>query len=119
QLLALDRQALDITDEQAVTRLVARSQPAWIINAAAYTAVDAAESDVSQALAVNRDGPANLARAARDTGARFLHLSTDYVFDGRVSRPYTEHDTTAPLNAYGRSKLLGEQDVLSILPQAL
>ncbi|AEC21694.1 dTDP-4-dehydrorhamnose reductase [Pusillimonas sp. T7-7] len=119
RLLALNRSRLDITDSQAVSRRVALEQPDWIINAAAYTAVDQAEGDAEQAFSVNVKGAAHLAEAAGRAGARLLHVSTDYVFDGQLRRPYTEQDAARPLNEYGRSKLLGERAVLQSLSQAL
>lgn len=119
ELLALDRAALDIADSQAVSQRVAREQPDWIINAAAYTAVDQAESESAQAHAVNAQGPAYLAQAAGVAGARLLHVSTDYVFDGQAHRPYAEQDAAEPVNEYGRSKLQGERAALHSLPQAI
>lgn len=108
QLLSLDRQALDIRDISAVTKTVHEFRPDWIINAAAYTAVDRAEGEYETAFAINRDGAANLARAAESTGTRMVQISTDYVFDGRQGRPYRPDDTPNPLNVYGESKLAGE-----------
>ncbi|MDS1139981.1 dTDP-4-dehydrorhamnose reductase [Pusillimonas sp. SM2304] len=119
ELLALSRAALDIANPQAVLQRVASEQPDWIINAAAYTAVDQAESESAQAHAVNAQGPAHLAQAAGVAGARLLHISTDYVFDGQQNRPYTEQDATEPVNEYGRSKLQGERAALHSLPQAI
>ncbi|MGB6106038.1 MAG: dTDP-4-dehydrorhamnose reductase, partial [Pusillimonas sp.] len=109
----------DIADPRAVSRRVADDSPDWIINTAAYTAVDRAEGEAAQASAVNELGATHLAQAARDAGARLLHLSTDYVFDGGLNRPYTEQDAAGPLNEYGRGKLRGEHAVLRIAPQSL
>jgi dTDP-4-dehydrorhamnose reductase len=107
-LLALDRKALDITDREAVTEAVAGFKPDWIINAAAYTAVDKAESEPELAFAINRDGAAHLAQAAADLNARMVQISTDYVFDGNKARPYRPDDNVNPINVYGESKLAGE-----------
>ncbi|MBL4832106.1 MAG: dTDP-4-dehydrorhamnose reductase [Aliivibrio sp.] len=112
EFLAVDRESLDITDEQAVTRLVAEYNPDIIINAAAYTAVDRAESESELAFSVNRDGPKYLAKAAQKTGAVLLHISTDYVFSGGKAGEYSETDKTAPQSVYGRSKLEGESAVI-------
>jgi dTDP-4-dehydrorhamnose reductase len=90
-----------------------------LANAAAYTAVDACESDLAGAQAVNALGPERLARACERAGARFVHVSTDYVFDGHGRRPYTEDDPTGPRTAYGRTKLDGERRVLAACPGAL
>lgn len=117
QLRSLDRAALDISDEQAVQREVAGFAPDVIINAAAYTAVDRAESEPALASAINAAGPGYLAQAARSLpGCRLLHISTDYVFDGAGDRPYLPQDTPRPLSSYGRSKLAGEIAVLERLP---
>jgi dTDP-4-dehydrorhamnose reductase len=105
------RATLDITDATAVSVALDAHAPAVVVNAAAYTAVDRAEAEEAQALAVNRDGPALLARACAARGILLIHLSTDYVFDGALDRPYREDDRTAPLGAYGRSKLAGEEAV--------
>lgn len=114
-LLALDRNALDITNRQAVTEAATRFRPDWIINAAAYTAVDKAESEPESAFAINGDGAANLAQAAAEIGARMLQLSTDYVFDGTQAQPYRPDDSVNPINVYGESKLAGEQAVSEAL----
>jgi dTDP-4-dehydrorhamnose reductase len=90
-----------------------------VANAAAYTAVDACETDFDAATAANALGPERLARACAESGARFVHVSTDYVFDGAASEPYAEDHPTAPTTAYGRSKLDGEQRVLAACPGAL
>ena len=100
--------ALDIVDATAVTRLMGRIEPEVIVNCAAYNDVDAAEGDAAAALAVNAFGVLALARAARETGAILVHYSTDFVFDGETSRPYTEADEPAPRSVYASSKLLGE-----------
>ena len=118
QQVALRHANLAIEDAEAVDRVVARERPEWIVNCAAYTQVDRAEAEPEAAQRVNAVGAANLARAARATGARLLHISTDYVFDGRATRPYREDDPVGPLNVYGRTKLAGEQAVRDILPQA-
>lgn len=101
----------DITDEAAVVETIRRCEPDVIVNCAAYTAVDRAESEPDTADKVNRLGAAYLAKAAKATGGLLIHISTDYVFDGTSGLPYTEDMPTAPLGAYGRSKLLGEEAI--------
>ncbi|MBA2411149.1 MAG: dTDP-4-dehydrorhamnose reductase [Gammaproteobacteria bacterium] len=118
-LRAFDRQTLDITDAAAVDAIVGRLRPQAIINAAAYTAVDRAEEEPELADAVNRDGAANLARAARECGARLVHVSTDFVFDGDKGSPYRIDDVPAPQSVYGASKFAGEQAVLDVPARAL
>lgn len=110
---------LDIGDAAAVERAVLAFQPDAIINAAAYTAVDKAESEPENSARVNSAGPENLARAARLIGARLVHVSTDYVFDGTAQRPYQETDNTSPVCVYGRTKLEGEKRVQELLPDAV
>ncbi|MFE0443728.1 dTDP-4-dehydrorhamnose reductase [Streptomyces fungicidicus] len=113
---ALDRAALDLTDAAAVRRALERHRPAVVVNCAAWTAVDDAETREAEALAVNGDGPARLADACARTGAVLLHVSTDYVFAGDATAPYAEDAPTAPRSAYGRTKLAGERAVLNTLP---
>ncbi|MFQ5737183.1 MAG: dTDP-4-dehydrorhamnose reductase [Thermodesulfobacteriota bacterium] len=108
---------LDITDGAQVASEVVALRPDVIINAAAYTKVDLAEKERDRAAAVNRTGPALLARAAVDAGAALVHISTDFVFDGKKPRPYTETDGTNPLGAYGRTKFLGEREVADIITE--
>lgn len=117
QLWNLSRQRLDVTDPDAVNAAVTRFRPDWIINAAAYTAVDRAEQDPSRAHAVNGEGVGHLARAAAAGGARLLQVSTDFVFDGRRGSPYQPGDAPNPLNVYGASKLAGERQALETLGQ--
>ena len=112
EVIVKTRADLDIVDESAVARCLAESQPDWILNAAAYTAVDLAEIESSQAFSINESAPGALAKAARATATRLIHLSTDFVFDGRAGRPYLPADTPNPLSAYGKSKLAGETRVL-------
>jgi dTDP-4-dehydrorhamnose reductase len=107
---ALRRGDLDITDAAAVREAVAGHDV--VINAAAYTNVDAAESDEAAAFAVNATGAGNVAAAAAALGARLVHISTDYVFDGTGTRPYAEDAPRSPLGAYGRSKAAGEEQVM-------
>jgi dTDP-4-dehydrorhamnose reductase len=110
------RQQLDISDPEAVRREVASFQPSLIINAAAYTAVDKAESEPDLAGAINSEGPRHLAMAAHAIpDCRLLHVSTDYVFDGSATEPYKPGDPTNPLSVYGRTKLSGEHAVLEVL----
>jgi dTDP-4-dehydrorhamnose reductase len=115
-LRALSHADLDITDAAAVEAVFARESPQLVINAAAYTAVDKAESDREAAYAGNATGPTLLAEAAsRLPGCRLIHISTDFVFDGIASQPYAPEARTNPLGEYGRSKLAGEQAVLAAL----
>ena len=118
QLFAFDRSGLDIGDEAAAHTLVNRIRPAWIINAAAFNDVDAAESQSRAAFAINGDAPAALARAANQVGARLLHVSSDYVFSGEKGSAYTEDDRPDPISVYGRSKLEGERRVLEVAASA-
>src|SRR5436190_1095007 len=104
----LSRAELDLTDTAAVAPRLAALAPSAVVNAAADNRVDAAEQDPAPAMAVNALGVAALAEACRRTGALLVHMSTDYVFDGRAGRPYTEDDPPSPLGAYARSKLAGE-----------
>jgi len=111
QVLAVDQVELDIIDEHAVNVMVSDYSPDVVINAAAYTAVDKAESDTSVAFAVNSDGPKNLAKSCDKIGVPLVHYSTDYVFDGSKQGAYAEDTPVAPLGVYGASKLAGEQAV--------
>jgi len=105
---AFPRSALDITNHRAVTDAVLAIHPNIIVNAAAYTAVDKAETDAERANAVNAEAVANLAQIAQKNGAWLIHYSTDYVFDGSKPTPYIETDAPNPINVYGASKLAGE-----------
>jgi dTDP-4-dehydrorhamnose reductase len=106
-----DRQLCDLSRPDQVRDFLQTLKPSWIINAAAYTAVDRAESEPELALRVNADSVSELARHARQNGAVLVHYSTDYVFNGELDRPYTESDRTDPRSVYGRTKLAGEQAV--------
>lgn len=108
-VLGFGSDQLDITNKQQVAAVIALHQPNLIINAAAYTAVDKAESDVAQAFAINEQGVAWLAEAAQAADIPLFHISTDYVFDGNAASPYTEADPVNPQGVYGASKLAGEQ----------
>jgi dTDP-4-dehydrorhamnose reductase len=107
--VALTRADLDIGDAAAVHDVLRRHRPAVVVNCAAWTAVDDAEADEDAALAVNGTAVEALARACGETGSTLVQVSTDYVFDGRGDRPYPEDAPTAPINAYGRTKLAGER----------
>ena len=111
-IVGLDLPELDITDANAVLDICRASRPDVIINAAAYTAVDQAESEVQLATSVNVDGPRNVAAASRDVCARLIHISTDYVFDGTSTTPHTADAVTNPLNVYGQTKRDGELAVI-------
>ncbi|GAA1416567.1 dTDP-4-dehydrorhamnose reductase [Streptomyces thermospinosisporus] len=119
KVTGLDRRMLDITSAEAIDRALAEHRPALVVNCAAYTAVDDAESDEETATRINTDGPRLLARACARHGARLVHVSTDYVFSGEArTTPYQEDHPPAPRTAYGRSKLGGERAVLEELPGA-
>lgn len=114
EITALGRDELDLAGSfRTIRNVVLRLRPHLVVNAAAYTAVDAAESEAEEAMAVNAMAPEALATAARDCGGAIVHYSTDYVFDGRKAGPYTEDDEPHPLNRYGASKLAGERAVAS------
>lgn len=108
EVTAYGREGADLSQPRAVAELVRRELPDVVVNAAAYTAVDKAESEPDLAHTVNADAPAALAEAVAETGGWLVHYSTDYVYDGLKSSPYLEDDATAPLNVYGRTKLDGE-----------
>lgn len=110
-VIAPSRQELDLLDFQSIRRAVREIRPRAIVNAAAYTSVDAAETDEAAANAINATAPGVLAEEAKRIGALLVHYSTDYVFDGVKSSPYVETDAPAPLNMYGRTKLAGEQAI--------
>lgn len=114
EVIALDRAQLDLSDAHAIRTALRELQPSMVINAAAYTAVDAAESDEATAFRINADAPRIIAEEAERLGATLIHYSTDYVFDGSKDSPWLEDDTPAPLSAYGRSKLAGEQAITEV-----
>ncbi len=111
ELRALGREELDLTRPDCVRHAVREFQPQIILNAAAYTTVDKAESEEPLARAINAEAPAVMADEAKKIGAALVHYSTDYVFDGAKNQPYTERDATNPLSAYGRTKLAGENAI--------
>ena len=108
ETITFNRQQLDLTQPEQIKNAIATVKPDIIVNAAAYTAVDKAESEIELAMAINATAPKIMAQEAQERGATLVHISTDYVFDGRHYRPYTENDPTNPLGIYGKSKLLGE-----------
>lgn len=118
-LIALGREELDICQRESVMEKVASVQPDVVINTAAYTAVDKAETETDLAFGVNASGAENLALTCRELNARLIHVSTDFVFDGQKSSPYTPNDPVRPLGAYGESKAAGERATQEILPEAV
>lgn len=117
-VVALDRQSLDILNEEALNATLSQSRPDVVVNCAAWTDVDGAEQHEDAARRINGDAVGYLASACAASGSRLLHLSTDYVFAGDATGPYAENASTRPINAYGRSKLVGERAVLRTLPTA-
>ncbi len=111
EVTGLTRRDLDVTDASAVLAAIRAYQPEFVVNCAAWAAVDDAEAHEHQALRVNGDGPGYVAAACAEVGARLVHISTDYVFQGDGTRPYAEDDPPAPRTAYGRTKLAGEEAV--------
>lgn len=114
KVTALDRQALNLSDKEAIRKTVREIKPTLIINAAAYTAVDHAEKDPEACMVINGIAPGILAEEAKKQKAIFVHYSTDYVFAGNGSQPYRESDSTNPINTYGKSKLAGEEAIQSV-----
>lgn len=113
-LVCTKKDQMDITNRESVSTFFEQTNPALVINAAAYTAVDRAEQETDLAFKINQVGTANLAHACANQGIPLIHLSTDYVFDGLKSSPYTETDTTGPCSEYGKSKLEGENEIARI-----
>lgn len=111
KVTSLSRAELDICDPAAVAAAFRQLRPSIVVNCAAYTAVDRAESEPQRAMAANATAPGHLAQACTEAGAALIHLSTDYVFDGRSARPYVESDAVNPINVYGRTKEAGERCV--------
>lgn len=116
EFIFTDSETLDITNKEEVNDFFWQNTPDFCINAAAYTAVDLAETDVEKAFLVNADGTENLAEACAENNAQFIHVSTDYVFDGENNLAYTEEDFTNPLGVYGASKLAGDELALEVNP---
>lgn len=114
-----DVEELDITDAEAIEQFVSKNSIDGIVNCAAYTAVDKAEANEELCTKLNAEAPAYLARAAACRGGWMIQISTDYVFDGNSCRPYTEDDDTGPNSVYGRTKLVGEFNVLKLCPNAM
>lgn len=111
EVIGVSRQELDLSQPAQIRQRIAEIKPNIIVNAAAYTAVDKSENEPDLAMAINATAPQAIAQAAEDIGATLLHISTDYVFNGRNHTPYLETDQTDPLGMYGKSKLLGEEGV--------
>jgi dTDP-4-dehydrorhamnose reductase len=113
QVVAPVREELDLTDASSIRKVIQAVQPRWIVNPAAYTAVDKAESEPDLAYAINAEAPKAIAEEALRIGAGVIHFSTDYVFNGEGLRPYVETDATGPVSVYGASKLAGEEALAS------
>lgn len=118
ELFSYNSQELDITNAVAVDNLFKKIQPDFVINAAAYTAVDKAETDKEQCFLVNESGAENIAKACKKINAKLIHISTDFVFDGSQNTPYSAEQITKPIGVYGESKRAGEIAVLSNLPES-
>ena len=114
-----DGTRFDLSNTDQIASFILAAQPDWVVNTAAYTAVDQAEDDQTQCYKINCQAPREMAIAAQSIGAGFVHYSTDYVSDGESTRPYGESDETNPRSVYGKSKLAGEQAVLDAMPEAL
>jgi dTDP-4-dehydrorhamnose reductase len=119
QVVAVDADELDITDQEAVNRFVASVNPSFVVNCAAYTAVDKAEEEPERAMAINGTAVGYLARAATTCGARLIHISTDYVFDGTGHKPYRTDHPAHPTSVYGQTKLEGEIAAMYHAPDAI
>jgi dTDP-4-dehydrorhamnose reductase len=115
QVIGVDIEECDITDQKATRDTLVRMKPSWVINAAAYTQVDQCETDSEKAYKVNAEGVSNLALACKEINTKLLHVSTDYVFDGKTKKPYREENPVNPLSVYGNSKCRGETAVQDLL----
>lgn len=117
EIISFTRAELDICDLKVVAKILKTQQPNWVVNTAAYTAVDRAELEPKAAFAVNCTGVENLAKVCKELAIPLLHISTDYVFSGNKNQPYKEDDRCEPINVYGQSKLAGELALADILPE--
>lgn len=115
--IALGRDDIDITSLDSINAAIEKLKPSVVINSAAYTAVDLAESEPEEAFKINAEGPKNLAAACKTHNLKLVHVSTDFVFNGRKSTPYHTSDATDPINVYGASKLAGEEAIKKIYPE--
>lgn len=114
EVVALDRRQMNLADLRQVREVIRSVQPDLIVNPAAYTSVDKAESEIELAMCINGDAPGVMAEEAKKLGAAMIHYSTDYVFDGGKDSPYLESDTPNPINAYGKTKLAGEEAIRAV-----
>jgi len=119
QFVFLDKEELNIADEDSIINAFQKYSPSFFINCAAYTAVDKAESEQERAYLINAEAPGNIAKACRQSKTKLIHISTDYVFDGKGDRPYAEDDATNPVNYYGYTKWLGERLALNNNPDTI
>lgn len=119
EVISIGREELDLTNSEKISQLIREIHPDYLVNAAAYTAVDKAETEPELAYAINATAPKIMAESAEKIQAKFLHISTDYVFDGRKNTPYLETDLTNPLGVYGQSKLRGEEEIKTVNSQAI
>ncbi len=119
EVISISREELDLTNSEKIGQLIREIHPDYLVNAAAYTAVDKAETEPDLAYSINATAPKIMAESAEKIQAKFLHISTDYVFDGRKNTPYLETDLTNPLGVYGQSKLRGEEEIKTVNSQAI
>ena len=119
EVISIGREELDLTNSEKISQLIREIHPDYLVNAAAYTAVDKAEIEPDLAYSINAIAPKIMAESAEKIKAKFLHISTDYVFDGRKNTPYLETDLTNPLGVYGQSKLRGEEEIKTVNSQAI
>ena len=119
EVISIGREELDLTNSEKIGQLIREIHPDYLVNAAAYTAVDKAETEPELAYSINAKAPKIMAESAEKIKAKFLHISTDYVFDGRKNTPYLETDLTNPLGVYGQSKLRGEEEIKTVNSQAI
>ncbi|TRU31874.1 MAG: dTDP-4-dehydrorhamnose reductase [Microcystis aeruginosa Ma_QC_B_20070730_S2] len=119
EVISIGREELDLTNSEKIGQLIGEIHPDYLVNAAAYTAVDKAETEPDLAYSINAIAPKIMAESAEKIKAKFLHISTDYVFDGRKNTPYLETDLTNPLGVYGQSKLRGEEEIKTVNSQAI
>ena len=119
EVISIGREELDLTNSEKISQLIREIHPDYLVNASAYTAVDKAETEPDLAYSINSIAPKIMAESAEKIKAKFLHISTDYVFDGRKNTPYLETDLTNPLGVYGQSKLRGEEEIKTVNSQAI